>query len=39
MIARRARMIGNRQTVGELWERACITITTGWRSWRGSSRI
>ena len=37
MIARRARMIGNRQTVGELWERACIAIAAGWRSWRASS--
>jgi hypothetical protein len=37
MIARRARMIGNRQSFGELLERAYIAITAGWRSWRGSS--
>jgi hypothetical protein len=36
-IARRARLIGNRQSLGELWERARIAFATVWRSWRGSS--
>jgi hypothetical protein len=35
MIARRARMIGNRQSFGELWERACIVFAAVWRTWRG----
>jgi hypothetical protein len=38
-IARRARLIANRQSVGELWERARIALTGVWRSWRGSSRL
>jgi hypothetical protein len=37
MIARRARMIGNRQSFGELWERARISFAAVCRTWRGSS--
>jgi hypothetical protein len=36
-VARRARLIGNKQNIGELWERARIAFATVWRSWRGSS--
>jgi hypothetical protein len=35
MIARRARMIGNRQTVGELWERARMAFAGVWHALRG----
>jgi hypothetical protein len=37
MIARRARIIGNRQSFGELWQRAGIAFQAVWRNWRGSS--
>ena len=37
MIARRARMIGNNQGVGEMWERTRVAFAAVWRSWRGSS--
>jgi hypothetical protein len=36
MVARRARAIGNRQTVGELWERARVAFAQVWHALRGS---
>ena len=35
MIARRARMIGNRQTFGEMWERARMAFAGVWHALRG----